>query len=140
MMEMGMSYSGIWLLHIGALGVLDAKLFAKPPAEGERPIGTLVWGIIVLAIAGLTLLSSAWGLIGMLPYLGEMMYNPVPTLLSILGAGVEITLCVFLVLGGISRIRNLAPSKAVLKIILGCCLAGLGLTNFAAQFIFYGYY
>lgn len=139
-MEMGMSYSGIWLLHIGALGILDAKLFAKPP-EGERKVGTLIWGIAVLAVAAITALSDLWGLINLIRFIEMLSYNPILWILEFLGTGVEITLCVFLILGGVARIRNMAPGKGVLKIVFGCCLAGLGLTSLVAQsFIGYGYY
>ncbi|MBW2278276.1 MAG: hypothetical protein JRF63_12335, partial [Deltaproteobacteria bacterium] len=127
-----MSYAGIWLLHIGVLGILDAKLFAKPP-EGERKIGTLVWGIVILAVAGLTALLDLRGLVNLMMFIEMLSYNPASWILDFLGAAVEVTLCVFLILGGVSRIRNRAPGKAVLKIILGCCLAGLGLTSLIAQ-------
>jgi hypothetical protein len=140
-MDMGTSLTGIWLLHMGAIGILDAKLFAAAPPAGERKIGPLVWGIIVLSVAGLTALNGLWGLFNWIISIEMIGFNPVTWILGFMGTSVELALCVFLILGGISRIRRLAPGKAVLKIVLGCCLAGLGLTAFVAQFfVGYGYY
>lgn len=131
-MEVNYDLGGIWLLHLAVLGILDAKLFNKPP-EGERKVGTLVWGIVVLAIAGLSVLDDLWDVINTLQYLDMLSYNPVVGILNILGMALAITLCVFIILGGIARIRNRAPGKAVLKIILGACLGGLGLTQIVAN-------
>ena len=131
-MEANFDLGGIWLLHLAVLGILDAKLFNKPP-DGERKVGNLVWGIVVLAIAGLSVLDDLWDVINMLQYLDMLSYNPVIGILNILGMALAITLCVFIILGGIARIRNRAPGKAVLKIILGASLGGLGLTQIVAN-------
>jgi hypothetical protein len=138
-MEVTYDLSGIWLMHLAVLGILDGKLFNKPP-EGERKVGNLVWGIAVLAIAGLSVLSDLWDVINLLQYLDMLAYNPVLGLLNILGMALSITLCVFIILGGIARIRNRAPGKAVLKIILGACLGGLGLTQIVASVAMGGMY
>jgi len=138
-MEAGMNFSGIWLLHIAALSILDAKLFAKPP-EGERKVGTLVWGIVVLAVAGLTALSDMWGLISLLTSIEMLSWQPVLWVLQFLASAAELTVCVFLILGGVARIRNQAPRKAVLKVILGACLGGLALTLMVATAAMGGMY
>jgi hypothetical protein len=131
-----MSMAGIWLFHLGAIAIVDSRAFKIPKPEGEPNTGPMVWGIIMLSIAGLSAiegLMSFFGWIGSLPFFGE---TPM-ILIGLLTSSTQLAVCVFMILRGISRLRRKAPGLGVLLMIFGICLAVLGLVSFFAQFALY---
>ena len=134
--EMGMSMAGIWLFHLGALAIVDSRAFKIAKPEGEPNTGPMVWGIIMLSIAGLSAINGIYSFfqsIMSLPFFGE---TPM-ILIGLLTSSTQLAVCVFMILRGISRLRRKAPGLGVLLLIFGICLAVLGLVSFFAQFAYY---
>ena len=121
-MVAGMALGTIWMLQLGVLGILDKFLCKHPAPEGQKNTGPMIWGIIVLVFAGTGALYGLWGLIGVTRSLQFIGHAPVPILLGLVNVGIELALSVFLLLGGISRLRRRAPGMGVLKLIFGIVL------------------
>jgi hypothetical protein len=125
-----MAMSGIWLIQLGILGILDKFLFKTPAPEGQKNIGPMVWGIVVLVFAGFSALSGLWGLINSLRFISYIANAPLPFFYGFISAGCQIALCVFMILGGISRLKRSTPGMGVLKMIFGIVCVVLGLSSF----------
>jgi hypothetical protein len=128
--------AGLWLFHLGALAIVDSRAFKVPKPEGEPNTGPMVWGIIMLSVAGIFAfhgLYSFFGWITSLPFFGE---SPM-ILIGLLTSSSQLAVCVFMILRGIARLRRKGPGLGVLLLIFGICLAVLGLVSFGAQFAFY---
>ena len=125
---------GFWLIMMGVLGTLDGFLF-KPATDGSRSPGPRVWGIVMLVMAGISALWGAWGLLNSFRFLGFIGGMPVYVLLSFLSPACQTALSIFLILGGVSRLRGSMPGMRVLKLILGVCCIVLGLFGYVAIFL-----
>ena len=134
-----MAFGGFGMILLGTLGILDKFLFKAPAPEGQKNTGPMIWGIIMLVFAGMSALSGLWGLIGSLRAIGFLMNAPVIFLFGFLSTGCKIALAVFLILGGISRLKRSTPGMGVLKMIFGIVCIVLGLSSFFVYQLF-GYY
>jgi hypothetical protein len=134
-----MAMGGFWLIQLGILGILDKFLFKAPAPEGQKNTGPMVWGIIMLVFAGFSALSGLWGMISSLRFLSFIANAPIPFLFGFLSAGCKIALSVFLILGGISRLKRSTPGMGALKMIFGIACVVLGLSSFFVYQLM-GYY
>ena len=115
----GVSFGMLMSLQLGVVAILDSRLFRRAPAEGASRVGPIVWSIIALVITGPMLIMALVNLPGfftMLQFVGDDPLFIVPAVIQTL---VNIPLCVFIILGAISRFRKKAPAMSVLKLILG---------------------
>jgi hypothetical protein len=134
---MGPNLAGIWLLHLGVLAILDAKMFRIAAVDGQRKTGTLVWGIIMLSVAGIAALEGLYSLFGSFrafEYVGEA---PFPILSGFFANLSQIGVCVFMILGGINRIRMRSPGFGVPKVIFGACAGFFAILLFVSGLIYY---
>lgn len=125
-----MAVGGFWIIQLGILGILDKFLFRTPAPAGEKNIGPMIWAIVVLVLAGITALMGLWGLVGVFRMLGFISSAPVAVLVSLLSTGCQLALAVFLILGGVSRLKRQAPGMGVLKMILGIACVVLGISSY----------
>lgn len=132
--------AGLWLLHFAILAIVDTKLFKTPPAEGEKNVGMLVWGIIGLVIFGGCALEGAYGLItsiGGLQWIGEMPFLIISGLFANMA---QVALSVFMILSNVNRVRQRAPKFGVLKVILGASAAFFAILLFVASLMNFSYF
>lgn len=135
-----MNFVGIWLLHLGILAIVDTKLFKTPPAQGEKNVGMLVWGIIGLVIFGSCALQGAYALIMSMTSLGWIAEQPFLILSGLFANMAQVAMSVFMILSNIHRVRQRKPGFGVLKVILGASAAFFALLLFVAGLTSYSYF
>jgi len=129
---MGFSFSGIWLIHFGVIAILDAKMFKVTSVDGKRQIGALVWGIVMLSIAGIAAIEGLWGLFRSFGALGFIGSAPFPILAGFFANVAQLGTATFVILSGINRVRMRAPRFGIPKIIFGANAMFFGLLLFIA--------
>jgi hypothetical protein len=138
---MGFTLTGIWLLHFGVIAILDAKMFKITAVDGRRQIGALVWGIVMLSLAGIAALEGLWGLFHSFMAFGYISGAPFPILAGLFANLSQLGAAAFVILSGVNRVRMRAPGFGVPKIIFGANAMFFGLLLFVALISqgFYGY-
>ena len=130
---MGFTLSGIWLLHFGVIGILDAKMFKVTAVDGKRQIGAMVWGIVMLSLAGIAAIEGLWGLFHSFMGFGYSFgYNPFPVIAGLFANLAQLGTATFVILSGINRVRMRAPGFGIPKIIFGANAMFFGLLLFVA--------
>ena len=138
---MGFSFSGIWLIHFGVIAILDAKMFKIVAVDGKRQIGALVWGIVMLSLAGIAAFEGLWGLFHSFMAFGYIGGAPFPILSGFFANLAQLGTATFVILSGINRVRMREPRFGIPKIIFGASAMFFGLLLFIAIMSqgFYGY-
>ncbi|MCK9463273.1 MAG: hypothetical protein M0R80_26945 [Proteobacteria bacterium] len=142
MMGMGMGgpgLTGIWLLHFGIIAILDAKMFKVVEKDGKRQIGALVWGIVMLSLAGIAAIEGLWGLFHSFMGFGYIEYNPFPVIAGLFANLAQLGTATFVILSGVKRVRMQPPGFGIPKIIFGANAMFFGLLLFIA-IMSQGYY
>jgi hypothetical protein len=133
-MGMGFSLAGFWLQIFGVAAILDSKMFKVATVDGKRHTGQLVWGIILLALAGTAALEGLYSFFfGSLMGLGSIQYVPFLVISLLFANMVQLALCVFVILSSVNRVRMRPPRFAVLKVVLGAAAIFFGLLYFIAR-------
>jgi hypothetical protein len=134
MMGMGFSLAGFWLQIFGVAAILDSKMFKVAVVDGKRHVGQLVWGIVMLSLAGTAAFEGLYSfLFGSLMGFGMIEYAPFYVISLLFANMVQLALAVFVILSSIGRVRMQPPRFGILKVILGAGAIFFGLLFFIAK-------